>query len=60
VLFVAICLFVWGGPALRDLSFPLVIGVITGTYSSIYIASPVVVYWEKWFPRQDSLKQKHA
>jgi preprotein translocase subunit SecF len=60
VLFVAVCLFFWGGPALRDLSFPLVIGVITGTYSSIYIASPVVVYWEKWFPRHDSLKQKHA
>ncbi len=60
VLFVAVCLFMWGGPALRDLSFPLVIGVITGTYSSIYIASPVVVYWEKWFPRHDSLKQKHA
>lgn len=60
VLFVAFCLFAWGGPALRDLSFPLVIGVITGTYSSIYIASPVVVYWEKWFPRHDSLKQKHT
>lgn len=60
VLFVAACLFVWGGPALRDLAFPLLIGVITGTYSSIYIASPVVVYWEKWFPRHDSLKQKHA
>jgi preprotein translocase subunit SecF len=60
VLFVAVCLFVWGGPALRDLSFPLVIGVITGTYSSIYIASPVVVYLEKWFPRHDNLKQKHA
>jgi len=60
VLFVAVCLFWFGGPALRDLSFPLVIGVITGTYSSIYIASPVVVYWEKWFPRHDSLKQKHS
>ena len=60
VLFVAICLFGWGGPALRDLSFPLVIGVITGTYSSIYIASPVVVYLERWFPRHDSLKQKHT
>jgi preprotein translocase subunit SecF len=36
------------------------VGVITGTYSSIYIASPVVVYWERWFPKPDSLKQKHA
>ena len=60
VLFVALCLFVWGGPALRDLAFPIFIGVITGTYSSIYIASPVVVYWERWFPKPDSLKQKHA
>jgi preprotein translocase SecF subunit len=60
VLFVALCLFVWGGPALRDLSFPIFVGVITGTYSSIYIASPVVVYWERWFPKPDSLKQKHA
>ena len=60
VLFVAICLWAWGGPALRDLSFPLVIGVITGTYSSIYIASPVVVYWEKWFGGKDNLKQKHV
>jgi preprotein translocase subunit SecF len=59
VLFVAVCLFVWGGPALRDLSFPIVIGVITGTYSSIYIASPVVVYWDQWFGGKDKLKQ-HA
>ncbi len=57
VLFVALCLFIFGGPALRDLSFPLVIGVITGTYSSIYIASPVVVYWDKWFGGKDKLKQ---
>jgi protein-export membrane protein SecD/preprotein translocase SecF subunit len=60
VLFVAVCLFFWGGPALRDLSFPIMIGVITGTYSSIYIASPVVVLWEKWFPHEESLKQKHT
>lgn len=60
VFFAAFCLFMWGGPALRDLSFPIMIGIITGTYSSIYIAGPVLVWWEKWFPRQDSLKQKHA
>ncbi|HJV22501.1 MAG TPA: protein translocase subunit SecF, partial [Holophagaceae bacterium] len=60
VLFVSICLWLWGGAALRDLAFPLVVGVITGTYSSIYIASPVVVYWEKWFPPKEKLKQKHA
>jgi len=60
VLFVAFCLFQFGGVALRDLAFPIFMGVITGTYSSIYIASPVVVYWERWFGSKDNLKQKHA
>lgn len=59
VLFVSVCLWLFGGPALKDLAFPLVIGVITGTYSSIYIASPVVVYWDQWFGGKDKLKQ-HA
>jgi len=59
VLFVAFCLLVWGGHALRDLSFPIFIGVITGTYSSIFIASPVVVYWDHVFGGKDKLKQ-HA
>jgi preprotein translocase subunit SecF len=59
VLFVAFCLLVWGGHALRDLSFPIFIGVITGTYSSIFIASPVVVYWDHAFGGKDKLKQ-HA
>jgi preprotein translocase subunit SecF len=59
VLFVAFCLFAWGGHALRDLSFPIFVGVITGTYSSIFIASPVVVYWDHWFGGKDKIKQ-HA
>ena len=59
VLFVAFCLLVWGGHALRDLSFPIFVGVITGTYSSIFIASPVVVYWDHLFGGKDKLKQ-HA
>ena len=49
VLFIALCLFVWGGHAMRDLSFPILIGVITGTYSSIFIASSMIVYWELLF-----------
>jgi protein-export membrane protein SecD/preprotein translocase SecF subunit len=48
VLFVSVCLWLWGGPALRDLAFPLVVGVLTGTYSSIYIASPVVEWWQRF------------
>lgn len=46
-LFVILCLFVLGGEVLRDFSFALLIGVITGTYSSIFVASPVLVEWQK-------------
>ncbi len=41
-------LFALGGPALRDFSFVMVIGIIVGTYSSIYIASPFLVVWQEW------------
>ena len=40
---VVVSLLVLGGEALRDLSFALLIGMIFGTYSSIYIASPVML-----------------
>lgn len=44
-LFVIFCLFVLGGEVLSDFAFALLIGVITGTYSSIFVASPVLVEW---------------
>ncbi len=39
-------LFVFGGEIIRDFSFILLVGVITGTYSTIFIAAPVVLLWE--------------
>jgi preprotein translocase subunit SecF len=45
---VCVFLFALGGPALRDFSFVMVIGIIVGTYSSIYIASPFLVVWQEW------------
>jgi SecD/SecF fusion protein len=39
------CLFAFGGPALSDFSFAIIIGVIIGTYSSIFVASPIVYWW---------------
>lgn len=46
-LTVLLALLVLGGPILRPAAFTLFIGIITGTYSSIYIASPVVLFWER-------------
>jgi len=41
------CLYVWGGGAINDFAFTFLIGIITGTYSSIFIASAFVLWWHK-------------
>ncbi len=38
-------LFFFGGPVLHDFAFAILIGVIVGTYSSIFIAAPIVLWW---------------
>ena len=42
-LIVVACLFVLGGEVIHDFSFALMVGVLVGTYSSIYIASPILL-----------------
>jgi len=42
-LMVVACLFILGGEVIHDFSFALMVGVLVGTYSSIYIASPVLL-----------------
>ncbi len=41
----AISLYLFGGQVLNGFSFALVVGIIIGTYSSIFIASPILVFW---------------
>lgn len=43
-----IALVLFGGPVLKAFSLALLIGVIVGTYSSIYVASPIVYAWDKY------------
>ncbi|HYW68953.1 MAG TPA: protein translocase subunit SecF [bacterium] len=45
-LLVVLCLFFLGGEVIKDFAFALMVGVIVGTYSSLYVASPLVVEWE--------------
>jgi preprotein translocase subunit SecF len=45
-LVVVIALFVLGGGIIHDFSFALMIGVLIGTYSSIYVASPILLAWQ--------------
>jgi preprotein translocase subunit SecF len=45
-LIVIVVLYFIGGEVIRDFAFALMIGIIVGTYSSIYIATPLVVDWQ--------------
>lgn len=52
VMVVVLALFFLGGPVLRDFSLALILGVIVGTYSSVFVASPIYVEWESRSPRR--------
>jgi preprotein translocase subunit SecF len=45
-LLVVVTLFVLGGGIIHDFAFALIIGVVVGTYSSIYVASPILLAWQ--------------
>lgn len=42
-----LCLFFLGGSVLRDFALAIIVGVVVGTYSSIFIASPIVLWWTR-------------
>jgi len=56
VFLCAVSLYVFGGRVINDFSFCFMVGVLTGTYSSIYIASPCVL----WYHRTEGVKAKPA
>jgi preprotein translocase subunit SecF len=47
-----VALFLFGGEVLHTFSFALVVGIIIGTYSSIFIASPILVGWQNFTERR--------
>ncbi len=46
-----VAILIFGGPTLKDFAFALTIGVITGTYSSFFVATPLAVIWKEREPR---------
>ncbi len=44
----AVALWLFGGPVLNGFSFALVAGILVGTYSSIFIASPILIFWQNF------------
>jgi preprotein translocase subunit SecF len=43
--FVVLSVFLFGGPVINDFAFTMMVGVIAGTYSTMFIACPIVVDW---------------
>ncbi len=52
-LLVTACLLIFGGGVIRDFALALTIGVLVGTYSSIFIASPVVFIWHSFLGKKE-------
>ena len=51
-LFVLFAIFFWGGETLRYFSLALILGISFGTYSSLFLANPILVSWLKWRERR--------
>ena len=52
VVLTLLALLLFGGAAIQDFVLALLIGIISGTYSSIFIAAPLLVDWQLWDDRR--------
>jgi SecD/SecF fusion protein len=55
-----VCLLVLGGSTLKDFAFALTIGLVSGAYSSVAVASPLYAMWKEREPRFQALAKKYA
>lgn len=55
-----LCLLFFGGPTLQDFAFALLVGIVSGAYSSIFVASPVVTVLRELEPQYRKLKAARA
>jgi len=58
VFLVVVALFFFGGVVLEDFALAMILGVIVGTYSSIFVASPIVFAWRKEYKRVEVKRDK--
>jgi preprotein translocase subunit SecF len=60
VFIVSAVMYVWGGPVIHGFSFALCVGVIVGTYSSVFVAAPAILAMEQFVRKRDQTKKKAA
>lgn len=56
VLMGVLALFLFGGGVIHDFAFAMLVGCISGTYSTLYIASPFVIFWDRFATRHRGRK----
>ncbi len=47
-LLVVLALFIFGGGVIHNFAFAMLVGILIGTYSSIFVASPVLIFWDNY------------
>lgn len=52
VMLTLVALLVFGGEVIREFALAMVVGTIAGTYSSIFIAAPILLEWQMWHPNK--------
>jgi preprotein translocase subunit SecF len=58
VFLATLSLYIFGGGVIHDFAFTMLVGIITGTYSSVFVACPVAIYWEKLFVNKDGARAR--
>jgi preprotein translocase SecF subunit len=55
---VVVVLWLAGGSVIHDFAFALMVGIIVGTYSSLFVAAPIIVEWQHWKPLNRAKKAR--
>jgi len=56
-LIVVVILFFFGGGVIHDFTFTLIVGIVVGTYSSIFVATPLVILWQQQLARKGKARR---
>ena len=52
VMLTLVALLVFGGAVIREFALAMTVGIVAGTYSSIFIAAPILLEWQMWHPNK--------
>jgi len=47
-LLVVLALFIFGGGVIHNFAFAMLVGILVGTYSSVFVASPILIFWDDY------------